>query len=102
MLSSIKLQSAYIDLYTALRKYIWDFKTVEKLADLEVAVYQTFPDMQSVSTCFNALNADVQAAQLDDNDLDTAIQRFADTITTNDTIYVSLHQVNEVIQNENI
>lgn len=97
MLSYIELQTAYIDLYKQLRKYIWDFKTVEKLAELEVLVYQTFPDIDKVSAAFNSLKLDIRDTCMSDEELQTAETAFEDALNSADTLYAKLNQVNEVI-----
>lgn len=98
MLSYNELQSAYVDLYTQLRKYIWDFKTVEHIADLEIAVYRTFPDIADVSQRFNELNIDIRSVSFEDEDLKSAVDAFKEVLHTDDILYARLNQVREVIQ----
>ena len=100
MLNSKILQSAYIDLYTELRKYIWDFKTVEKIAELETATYQTFPDIDDVRNKFNSLELDIRSSAIDlneDIDLQQALQEFSEVLNDDSDIYAKLTQVREVI-----
>lgn len=97
MISSLRIQSAYVDLYTQVRKYIWDFATVEKLADLEVAVYKTFPSMEDVSKCFDKLRSDLKSKEKDDEDLKNACDKFKQVIDSDSETYFKVYQVDEVI-----
>ena len=98
MLSYNELQSAYVDLYIQLRKYIWDFKTVEHIANLEIAVYRTFPDIADVSQRFNELNVDIRSVSFEDEDLKSAIDAFKEVLDKDGTLYAKLNQVREVVQ----
>lgn len=97
MISSLRIQSAYVDMYTQVRKYIWDFSTVEKLADLEVAVYKAFPSIQEISNCFDKLRLDLKLKENDDADLKNACEAFSNMLDSNNEIYLKVYQVNEVI-----
>lgn len=98
MLSYTEIQSAYVELYIQLRKYIWDFKTVEKIADLEVAVYRTFPDVEDLSKKLSDLNLDIRSTCAEDADLNSAVDNFFDVLDTEASLYAKLNQVREVIQ----
>ena len=50
MVSANELQNLYNDIYVQMRMYIWDFGTIELLADFEIAVYQRFPDISASDT----------------------------------------------------
>lgn len=97
MISSLRIQSAYVDLYKQVRKYIWDFATVEKLADLEVAVYKAFPSMEDVSKCFDKLRSDLKFKEKDDEDLKNACDKFKQVIDSDSETYFKVYQVDEVI-----
>lgn len=98
MLSYNELQSAYVDLYIQLRKYIWDFRTVEHIANLEIAVYRAFPDIADVSQRLNELNLDIRSILSEDEDLKSAIDAFKEVLNTDDSLYAKLNKVREVIQ----
>lgn len=97
MISSLRIQSAYVDLYTQVRKYIWDFSTVEKLADLEVSVYRAFPDIDEVSRCFDKLRFDLKSKEKDDEDLKKACDKFKSILDSDTETYIKIYQVDEVI-----
>lgn len=98
MLNYVELQTCYVDLYTELRKYIWDFPTVEKLANLEISVYKTFPDIEEVRRHLVALTQDVKHVFNEDPELKLAIDKFTETIDSVDSTYAKLNQVTEVVQ----
>lgn len=103
MLSYTELQSAYVDLYIQLRKYIWDFNTVEHIADLEIEVYRIFPSISDVSNAFNKLDSDIKFIASDDDDFKSKLDAFRDILNTEvdnnaSDFYAKLNQVREVIQ----
>jgi len=42
--TSKDIQAKYVKLYKFLMQYLWEYPTVEALANLELACYKTFPD----------------------------------------------------------
>lgn len=98
MLSSKDLQNAYVKLYKALREYIWEYRTVECIANLEIAVHTTFPDLTEIRKLFNSLNLDVRDAANGDEDLEAALTRFKELIEKDETLFAKLEKVSEVSQ----
>ena len=98
MIAAAILQTAYNDLYKQLRNYIWDYETVVKLADLEVATYMTFPDIDRIRFAFNKLKSDVQASDIwsDDKLLQKAIDSFEDKLDGADQLFYELIVPEEV------
>lgn len=97
MISSAEVQAAYIDLYTCLRNYIWDFRTVEYLAELEVLVYTTFPNIADIRNKFHQLYIDIRDVCKEDEELDKACKSFQQIIESDDIFYSKLDRVKEVI-----
>lgn len=100
MIQATLLQSLYNKLYKELRKYIWDFKTVESLADFEIAVYQRFPDINDVEKAFFKLRRDVVNTPIykDDEDLQGALDDFEKQLEDADQIYADLSTFREVVE----
>ena len=101
MLSSLAVQQEYQKLYVQLRKYLWSFDTVEKIADLEVAVYQAIPTIKNIRDKFDKLKYNISQTSKDDEDFKRAVENFEDLISSDDEPYLTLNAVKEVIQNEN-
>ena len=97
MISSSVLQNAYVDMYRKVRNYTWGFRTVENLAELEIAVYTSFPDINQVRNTFNSLYMDLQDRFEDDEELQSAVEAFKEAIEQEDTFYAKLDKVREVI-----
>jgi hypothetical protein len=93
---------AYVKLYRELRNYIWPYETVEHIAELEIAVHNRFPNLQDVRTYFNLLCQDINRSDIEDEDLDRAIEQFRSYIESDDsTVYAILPKTEEVYPNEN-
>lgn len=101
MLSSLAVQQEYQKLYVQLRKYLWSFGTVEKIADLEVAVYQAIPTIKNIKDKFDKLKYSVSQTSKDDEDFKKAMENFEDLISSDNEPYLTLNAVKEVIQHEN-
>lgn len=101
MISCLDVQQAYNCLYIQVRKYLWDYAAVEALANLEVACYQAFPDLQSVSNALSRFKYYAYFVCQEDEDLDKAFVAFEDLLHNNNDTFMKLHKVNEVIRDEN-
>ena len=97
MISAAQVHSAYVDMYSYLRNYIWAFDTVEALAELEVAAYSRFPDFKEMQNKFNIVYRDIRDVCEEDEDLKQAVEAFKDIIEQDSEYYAKLEQVKEVI-----
>ena len=90
MISAKELQRKYRKLYVALRNYIWPFRVIEYIADLEIAVYQTFPDIFNVKIAFNVLRINCLRLVPDDEEMIKAFDAFEELLESEDTLYAKL------------
>ena len=99
MTSVTDLQIKYVDMDEHLRQYTWDFDTVESLAELEIDVYEAFPDIEKVKADFNKLYSNVKEYIEDDEPLKNTIENFKKELFKKDTtFYFKLNQVKEVLK----
>lgn len=102
MICSSELQNAYIKLYDALRQYIWDIQEVRLIADLEVSIYDTFPDLDKIYLNLSKLDRQTKDAQDEDDNLKSCFQDLYDILNSEDSeLYAKIPMVTEVIRNEN-
>lgn len=67
MTSSVIIQNKYISLYKLLRNYLWNFQTVEDIAELEMECFRALPDVDRIKTKLNAVsNAAIYVIRDDD------------------------------------
>lgn len=91
MISAKQLQSSYNKLYECLRNYIWPYDIVNTIAELEIAVYDTFPNTSAILIHFTHLNNFCKLYLSDDQDLTEALSDFDDTLKQADSgIYAKL------------
>lgn len=95
MINASDLQSAYVDMYTELRNYIWSYPTVEAIASLEMAVYQKCPDLDLVRRCFYTLVQMIGNIKYEDEDMKKVFDAFSDIMNSDNSIYSKLSMVNE-------
>lgn len=97
MISSADIQNFYNDMYKQLRKYIWDFSVVAALADLEIAVYKKFQNMNDIKARFYRLRSQIVDVLPTDEELKDSFDAFEE-LFEEDTIYVKINKVEEVLQ----
>lgn len=102
VITSSDLQVKYEKLYKFLMNFLWEFQTVQALANLEIAVFKRFPDKDEmlsaikelkrmVSQTYNELSEDDEEQfQKTFEDLESSIEEFEDP-------GCELYQVEEVI-----
>lgn len=105
MITTNDLQRLYVDMYKQIREYLWPFRIVEAIADLEIACYKAFPDIDEVKKNFTRLSSEIkfQADKEDDEELLKSIekfQKFLDDEENMDGVYSKLDSVREVKDNE--
>ena len=61
LVTSSDLQVKYEHLYSFLMEYLWEFTTVQALADLEIAVFQRFPDKEEMLKCLRELKVKISS-----------------------------------------
>lgn len=67
MTSSVIIQNQYISLYKLLRNYLWNFQTVEDIAELEMECFRALPDVDRIKMKLNAVsNAAIYVIRDDD------------------------------------
>lgn len=102
MLTSPNLQQAYIDMYKALREYIWEFRTVETLANLEIETFVAFPNLLKVKQLYSELKLLTNEVAAEDKELEKSMKKFGDLLENVNSLYLKPYVVNEVIQDADI
>ena len=105
IVSSVDIQNAYQKLYVYLMDYLWDYKVVEALANLEIACYKTFPDKDEMLKYLNELRKGIQAtynelSKDDEPDFEKAYSRLSDTIDNYEpeSALVEIYSVTEPVE----
>lgn len=82
-----------------MRNYIWDFRTVEVLANLEVDTYKRFPNIDDIVKDTNQLKRLISTTDVfqDDLELQKSFNRFEDLLSDIDTVYADLQTFRKVV-----
>lgn len=99
MLNSKDLSRHYVKLYEHMREYVWDADTVEALAELEIAVYSRFPDIDSVQRKLSYLVSLIRSVISENDELSDVITQFSETLNSCEGTYSELPRVKEVTVN---
>ena len=104
MITSSDIQAKYEKLYTFLMQFLWEFEVVQKLANLEIAIFKRFPDQEEMLKCLHELNLSIsytytEMAKDDDVEFQKAFDNLADAIENFDqeTAGCELYSVEEVV-----
>ncbi len=76
MVAATTYQSDYINLYRELRNYVWPYSVVAMIADLEVEVYQAFPDVTMIENHLSKLDNATKPEQVGDEEMKEAFDLF--------------------------
>ena len=99
MKSSKMLQSKYVNLYQALRNYIWNIDMIDAVADLETSVYAAFPNVDDIQRNIQKVESYARDILFDDEEMQACFAAFKEMIPdSSEDVYCKLAQVKEVIQ----
>jgi hypothetical protein len=117
--TSLDIQNKYQKLYKFLMKFLWDYQTVEALANLEIECYKSFPDkdeMQKyledlkyrIKNTYNELTEDDEPEfektfkmlekTIDDYDPETAQVAIYNTVPVENTEEIKVNKKKEVFR----
>ncbi len=96
MITTNDLQRCYIELYKRLRDYLWPFSVVEIIANLEIAVFCSFPDLSEVNSKFNRLCLEIRECAKEDQEMQDAIDSMRKLLSNESEVYCKIKNVNEV------
>ncbi len=91
MISAVEIQNKYNKLYSFLREYIWPPQIVDAIADLEISIYQTFPNNHEMEARFNRVKQSCLSMIHDDEELNKAFDDLGEVIQKVDSIYAKLN-----------
>lgn len=100
MVSAKEIQNCYVNMYKQIRNYVWDFNTIDLLANLEAEIYSAFPDTSKLKSCFMRFKQCISDALKDDEELAQSVKHLEDSIDQASSIYCKLERVQEVVPNE--
>ena len=60
VVTSADIQVAYEHLYSILMDFLWEFHVVQDIANLEISIFQKFPDKNDMQRCLQKLKFEIQ------------------------------------------
>lgn len=91
------VRNSYMKLYKHLMKYTWNLSMIKSIADLEVSSYTSCVDVDDIQHNLDKVRYGAQDV-LDDEELSEAFDRFYDILDSQDTTFVNLPVIKEVVQ----
>lgn len=102
VITSSDIQVKYEQLYEFLMDFLWEFNTVQALANLEIAIFKRFPDRDEMLKCLRNLKSNISYTynELAADDLDefkTTFEDLEDAIENYEEPGYELYGVEELI-----
>lgn len=102
VITSSDIQVKYEQLYEFLMDFLWEFTTVQALANLEIAIFKRFPDKDEMLRCLANLKRSIiytanELAEDDEIEFKEAIEDLEDAINNYKDAGCELYSVEELI-----
>ena len=102
VITSSDIQVKYEQLYHFLMGFLWEFQTVQALANLEIAIFKRFPDKDEMQRCLRDLKNSIcytynEMAQDDESEFKETVEDLEQAIEDYDNTGLELYGVEEVI-----
>ena len=80
-----------------MRNYIWDFQTVEALADLEIETYKRFPNLDVLASDFIKLKSLVGSTDVyhDDDEFQKSFTKYENLLNDTDSISAAIYALGD-------
>ena len=102
VITSADIQVKYEHLYKFLMDFLWEFTVVQKMANLEIAIFKKFPDRDEMLERLRDLNRSIcytynELDEDDDKEFKEAVEDLESAIEDYDDLGCELYAVEEVI-----
>lgn len=95
-ISSQDFRNIYEKFYAQLRNYLWPYKTLKELADVEVDIYSAFIDIDKLQNDLNKLYTSIKDVFKDDPNLEKSYNLLFELANVEEpTFYSRLNMVQE-------
>lgn len=94
MTNSANIQTAYNKFYRCMRNYIWDFKTIDLLAELEISIYRRFPDIADTQKVLEKLKAKIDKTMKEDEEFQRAYDRLKKVLADTEVVFTIIRDIN--------
>ena len=104
VITSSDIQVKYEQLYKFLMEFLWEFKVVQDIANLELAIFKRFPDKEEMEKCLRNLKLNIsytynELSEDDEKEFKEAVEDLEDAIENYEDPGCELYAVEEVVEN---
>lgn len=101
------IQGAYLQFYPCIMQYLWDMKTVQCLANLEISIYKAFPDKEEMQKYVNELESYIRDTYNNEEDVNAAdfkktFEHLKSYIEQYEDIGYDIYHVEPIINMDNV
>lgn len=98
MIEVNEVRNDYNELYRCLMMYTWNISMIRALADLEVSCHTSCNDVDDIRRNLDSVHYEAFRICSEDDELNDAFEKFYSDIESQDSTYLKLDRVEEVIQ----
>ena len=107
VITSSDIQVKYEKLYKFLMDFLWEFQTVQALANLEIAIFKRFPDKDEMIKCLSELKRSIsftynEMAEDDEVEFKDAVEDLESAIENFEDPGCELYSVEEVLTDDEV
>lgn len=96
MITSTRIQQYYNKLYTCLRNYLWEYRTVQEICDLELSCYKAIPDLNDIRRSLKRVKQSSMNVARNDEELQEAFEDFESALEDENDVCLKLNVMEEI------
>ena len=97
MITSTRIQQYYNKLYTYLRNYLWEYRMVQEICNLELACYKAIPDLNDIKMALRRVKQSAMNVVREDEDLNEAFEDFKSALEDENEVCLKIDIMKEVV-----
>lgn len=96
MITSTRIQQYYNKLYTSLRNYLWEYRVVQEICDLELNCYKAIPNLNDIRRSLRRVKQSSINVVRDDEELQEAFEDFESALEDETDVCLKINVMEDI------
>ena len=96
MITSTRIQQYYNKLYTCLRNYLWEYRVVQEICDLELNCYKAIPNLNDIRVSLRRVKQSAMNIVREDEELQEAFEDFESALEDETDVCLKINVMEEI------
>ena len=96
MITSTRIQQYYNKLYSYLRNYLWEYRMVQEICNLELACYKAIPDLNDIRASLRRVKQSAMNIVREDEELQEAFEDFESALEDETDVCLKINVMEEI------